>query len=509
MTTTDSAEPGATPAPLPDRVRNLTLCATILGSSIGFLDATVLSVALPTIADDLGFGLTGQQLVNVSYTLSLTALFLLAGAIGDRLGQRRVFIAGTIAFALASALAGMAWSTTVLIMARVAQGAAGAFLATTSLALLRITWGRDAARAIGLWTAGTSIATVAGPFAGGAITQYYDWRWIFLLNIPLAVVAVACAAFGRPLPAQDPARPHPVHGLHGLDLAGAALGALSITSLTYFLVQGQEDGFAHMWSAAVIATASAVGFAARELSAQSPLVRPSLFRDRNFTAANLATFLIYAALGGSLFYLGLYLQSHAIGFSALQAGLWMMPVSIAMILLAARFGNMADARGPRRLLIGGPLLMAAGMVSFLLIDDRSPFGGLAEGMVLYGVGLAMLVAPITATALQAAPEEHSGIAAAINTALARLGGVIAVALMGVVISAVFANQVGDSARSVNDPFSRKPQPGVAAHDVFDAYRTGMLISIAFVLAGALVAAVGIDDAAARRAGGHADLSATC
>ena len=462
--------------------RQLTLAATVIGSSLAFIDTTVVIVALPTIERDLELGLSGQQWVFLSYSLALAALYLVAGAVGDRRGRRETFVAGVAGFAVASLLAAVAPNGGLLIGARGLQGVAGAFLTVNSLALLREVYGAESGRAIGLWTAFTSVATVAGPPAGGALVEWISWRWIFFINLPLAALAVVLALLGR-----SPERAEQRVGR--LDLPGAALAAIGFGSLTYAMVEGAEDGFAQYWWAFVLAAVSLVAFGIVEQRTHEPMLPFELFRRRNFTAANLETFLVYAALSGNFVFVILYLQF--LGFSPFQAGLLEIPTSVIMIVLAARFGALADRFGPRFFLTAGPALLAVGTLLFLLVDERSDFwtAGIA-GLVLFALGLAMLVAPITATALSSAPTQHAGIASGVNSTVSRLGGLLAVAVVGLVIAVVFEGSAGETsavplAKDQTDPELREAS--------IDAFRAGMLVVAGLAFAGAAVGAFGISN----------------
>ncbi|HXV58455.1 MAG TPA: MFS transporter [Gaiellaceae bacterium] len=472
----------------PDARRRLTLAATILGSSLAFVDATVVIVALPTIEEDLGLGLAGQQWVFLSYSLALAALYLVGGAVGDRYGRRSVFVAGAAGFALSSVLAGAAPSGAVLIGARALQGVAGAFLTTNSLALLRAAYGPESGRAIGLWTSFTSVATIAGPPAGGALVEWVSWRWIFFLNLPLAGAAVALALLGRE---REPAAAAP----RRLDLPGAVLAAAGFGLLTYGLVEGAENGFGDLWWAFAGAAAALAAFAVVEARSPAPMLPFELFRSRNFAAANAETFLVYAGLYGFLVFSTLYLQF--LGFSPFEAGLINIPTSLVMILLAARFGALADRHGPRLYLTLGPGLIGAGTLVFLLVEERADFwtAGVA-GLALFSLGLAVMVAPITATALKSAPESHAGIASGVNSTVSRLGSLVAIAVIGLVIALVFeartdAPDAVPLARDQTDPELR--EASVAG------FQAGMLVAAGLALAGAVVGGVGISN---REAGGE-------
>jgi EmrB/QacA subfamily drug resistance transporter len=474
--------------PPADARRRLTLAATVLGSSLAFIDASVVIVALPTIQRDLDLGLTGQQWVFLSYSLALAALYLVAGAVGDRAGRRETFVAGIIGFALASVLAGVAADGVVLIVARTLQGVAGAFLTVNSLALLREVYGAEAGRAVGLWTAFTGVATIAGPPVGGAVVEWASWRWIFFLNLPLSAVAIALAARGRDCHRMEQRLGH-------LDVSGALLAATGLGALTYGIVEGGERGFADYWWVFLVAAGALGAFLARERSAAEPMLPLALFRRRNFAVANLETLSVYAALGGFLFFFTLYLQF--LGFSPFEAGLASLPVTAIMILLAARFGRLADEHGPRLYLTIGPALIGASMLVFLGLKERSDYWtfGVA-GLTGLGLGLACVVAPITATALSSAPSEYSGIASGVNQTVSRLGNLVAVAVLGVVVALVFEAS-GGSADAV--PLA-VGQTGELRSASIDAFRAALIVVAGLAFAGAATAALGISNRDAREGG---------
>jgi EmrB/QacA subfamily drug resistance transporter len=465
-----------------ERRRQLTLAATIIGSSLAFIDATVVIVALPTIERDLDLGLAGQQWVFLAYSLALAALYLPAGGIGDRFGRRSTFIWGSAAFALTSLLAGIAPNEAVLLVARFLQGVAGAFLTTNSLALLRSVYAEQAGRAVGLWTAWTSVATIAGPGAGGALVEWVSWRWIFVVNLPLAGLAVALAHYGR-------CEERLQLRTGRLDLPGAALGAIGFGSLTYGVVHGAEKGFGTVWWSFPVAAAAFAAFVFVEGRANEPMLPFRLFRRRNFAAANLETFFVYAGLYGVFVYLTLYIQF--LGFTPFEAGLILTPTSVVMILLAARFGALADKQGPRLWLTLGPATIGAGTLLFLAVEDRDSFWiyGIA-GMLLFSLGLAMMVAPITATALKSAPSEFSGIASGVNSTVSRLGSLLAIAVIGLVVTVVFGHD--DAVALAAD----QTDPELRAASV-DAFRAGMLVAASLAFAGAAVGALWVSNEDAR------------
>jgi EmrB/QacA subfamily drug resistance transporter len=460
--------------------RTLTLAATIVGSSLAFIDATVVFVALPTIAEDLDLGLTGQQWIVLSYSLALASLYLVGGAIGDRYGRRPTFIAGAAGFAVASAFAGFAPTGTMLIIARALQGIAGAFLTTNSLALLRGVYGDEAGRAIGLWTAFTTVATVGGPPLGGALVEWVSWRWIFFINLPLAVLTVVLAKAGE-------CNEQKALRVGRLDIPGAILAAVGFGTLTYGLVEGPDKGFGQVWWAFAISVPALVAFCLVEARSKNAMLPFELFKRRNFAMANLETFLVYGALYVQLIYVQLYLQF--IGFSPFEAALLGIPGSVIMIALAARFGKLADEHGPRFYLTAGPILVGIGTLLILPVTKTSDFWiwGFAS-ILVFSFGLAMLVAPITSTALKSAPSEFAGIASGVNSTVSRLGNLIAVAAVGAIITLTFQSRIADDSLV---PLA-KDQVGDAARDAsIYAFRLAMLVAAGLAFAGAVVAAIGI------------------
>lgn len=464
------------------KARTLTLAATVLGSSLAFIDATVVIIALPTMEEDLGLGLSGQQWVFLSYSLALAALYLPAGAVGDRYGRRNTFAAGVLGFAVASALAGAAPDGTTLLIARTLQGVAGAFLTTNSLALLRSVYGEEAGRAIGLWTAFTGVATIAGPPVGGALVEWTSWRWIFFINLPLAAATLLLTYLGR---SDERAQLR----VGRLDAPGAVLVAIGFGTLTYGFVEGANRGFGDVWWAFLIAAISLAAFGIVETRSDTPMLPFRLFRQRNFAAANLETLFVYAALYGFIFYLTLYVQF--LGFTPFEAGLINVPTSLVLIALAARFGTLADRHGPRLYLTGGPVLIGSGALLMLLVEDQDDFWGAGiAGLLLFSLGLAMVVAPITATALKSAPGEYAGIASGINTTVSRLGSLFAVAIVGLVVSIVFTGQI-DNPNAL--PLEAGQSDAAERAASIDAFHAGILVVAGLAFAGAIVARLGISN----------------
>jgi EmrB/QacA subfamily drug resistance transporter len=470
--------PTAVDAP-PDR-RRWILVATILGSSMTFVDGTVVNIALPTIGRDLNAGLSAQQWVMLSYSLAVASLYIVSGALGDRYGRWSLFVAGVAGFATASALAGVAPNTWTLVAARVLQGVTGALLTTNSLALLRATYAEDSGRAVGLWTAWSGIGTMIGPPLGGLLVEYASWRWIFFINLPGAAVALLAAFAGRGLEV-PPVEVRPVQW------PGAAAIALTFGALTFGLIEGAQAGFGRVWPAFVVAVGGLAFFIGVERRARMPLLPMELLRERVFAVANAYTLLVYAALGGTTFYLALYLQSASVGYTPARASLIFLPISIVMFVLAPRFGRLADRDGPRRYLTLAPVVMAVGFALLTLVRSTNPLVPL-PGVIVMSLGLAMLVAPITSTALRAAPDRFAGLAAGVNTTVSRLGGLIATPLVGVVITLVFANAAPHPDAGVFAAHAALPDQRDATAT---AFRAGIGVVVALCAAGAVLAARGL------------------
>jgi EmrB/QacA subfamily drug resistance transporter len=400
------------------------VAAAVLGSGLTLLDGTVVNVALRTIGRDLGASLSELQWISNGYLLTMSALILLGGSLGDRYGRRRIFVVGTIWFALASLLCGIAPSATVLILARILQGIGAAMLTPGSLAMIQGAFEPESrARAIGSWSGLGSIAAAIGPFVGGALVQYASWRWIFLVNLPLAALTVVIAQRWVPETRDPDAPPR-------FDVGGATLAAVALGGITYGLI---EWGHSYAALAGVIGVVTAVAFLGVERRGRHPMMPLGLFRDRTFSAANSMTLLVYAALGAVLFFLVLQLQTVS-GYGALEAGLATLPITICMLLFASRGGALAQRIGPRIPMTVGPIVM--GLASLMLLgvgEDVNYWLDVLPGLTLFGLGLALMVAPLTATVLAAAPDENAGIASGINNAVARAGSLLAIAALPVAV----------------------------------------------------------------------------
>lgn len=396
------------------------ILAATLGSGMTLLDGTVVNVALKSIGSDLDASLSDLQWISNGYLLTMASLILLGGALGDRFGRRRVFIAGTISFALASLLCGLAPTTEVLIAARLIQGVGAALVTPGSLAMIQGAFvARDRGAAIGAWSGLGGIAAAAGPLLGGALVEYADWRWIFLINLPLAALTVVIALRSVP-ETRDPRAPG------RFDVPGAFLAALSLAGITYALIQW---GDALALPAAGLGLVAGLLFVAVESRTRNPMLPLGLFRNRTFSAANLMTLLVYAAFGATLFFLVLELQTVS-GYGALRAGLATLPITVCMLLLAARGGALGSRIGPRIPMTFGPMLMAIGALLLLRVGPSTSYlVDVLPGLTISGLGLALMVAPLTATVLGAAPDENAGIASGVNNAVARAGSLLAVAAL--------------------------------------------------------------------------------
>ncbi|HEU5471732.1 MAG TPA: MFS transporter [Actinophytocola sp.] len=402
------------------------LATTILGSGMAFLDSTIINVALPQIGRDLSASVADLQWMLDGYMLSLAALILIAGSLGDRYGRRRVFVIGVVWFGLASVLCGAAQSTGQLVAARVLQGIGGALLTPGSLAIIQSSFVRaDRARAIGAWSGLGGIAGAIGPLLGGLVVQVWSWRLAFLINLPLAALCVWLA--GRYLPES---RDEQLAGTHP-DVFDSALAALGLAGLTYALVElpvrGADDPV--LLATGLVGVLALAAFVVLQRLRRDPLVPPDMFADRTFTLANALTFVVYAALGGVMMLFVMQLQV-SLGYSPIAAGVAGLPITLILLLLSARSGQLAQRYGPRWFLVIGPFVIATGMLLLTRIGPGSSYlADVLPAVVVFGLGLACVVAPVTAAVLAAAEDRHAGIASGVNNAIARTGGLLAVAVL--------------------------------------------------------------------------------
>ncbi|EFL33699.1 transmembrane efflux protein [Streptomyces viridochromogenes DSM 40736] len=398
------------------------LLTTVLGSSMAMLDSTVVNVALPRIGRDLDASLSALQWTVNAYMVTLAGLILLGGALGDRFGRRKVFVVGVVWFATASLLCGIAPNAGVLIASRALQGVGGALLTPGSLALIQASFHPDdRARAVGLWSGFGGIGAAVGPFVGGWLVDGPGWRWVFLLNVPVALVCVPVALRHVPESGGEGARGR-------FDVLGAVLGAVALALLTYALIEAGGGGLL-VAVTAVGGVVAAVAFVVVERRRPEPMMPPDIFSSRQFTAVNLVTLCVYAALGGFFFLAALQLQV-VVGYSALAAGTALLPTTALMLLLSARSGALADRIGPRVPLTVGPLLCAAGMLLMLRVGPGASYpADVLPALVVLGLGMVTLVAPLTATVLGSVDVARAGLASGINNAAARAAGLVAVAAL--------------------------------------------------------------------------------
>ncbi|MBD0712034.1 MULTISPECIES: MFS transporter [unclassified Streptomyces] len=393
---------------------------TVLGSGMALLDSTVVNVALPHIGADLGADLAVLQWTVNAYMLTLAGLILLGGSLGDRYGRRRVFVIGVVWFALASLLCGLAPNAGVLIAARALQGVGGALLTPGSLALIQASFHEDdRARAVGLWSGFGGVGAAIGPFVGGWLVDGPGWRWVFLLNVPLAALCVPVAL--RHVPESRGGRGTGAEGR--FDVLGAVLGAAALALVTYALIGAA-------WWAGAAGVLVGAGFVAVERRrGEAAMAPPSIFASRMFTAVNLVTLCVYAAFGGFFFLAALQLQVVS-GYSALAAGTALLPTTVLMLLLSARSGELGERIGPRIPLTVGPLLCAAGMLLMLRVGEHAAYlTDVLPALLVLGLGMTTLVAPLTATVLASVDVSRAGLASGINNAAARAAGLIAVAAL--------------------------------------------------------------------------------
>jgi EmrB/QacA subfamily drug resistance transporter len=400
------------------------LLATIIGSGIVSLDATVVGIALPAIRRELHGGMATMQWINTGYTLTLSAFLLLAGALGDRYGRRRVFLVGVIWFAFSSALCGLAPNSEALIAARIVQGIGGALLTPGSLAILQVSFHPDdRGRAIGAWTGWGGVAMAVGPFLGGYLIDAVSWRFIFLLNLPPAICVWWLAS--RYVPETRDPTSGPV------DWPGAALAALALGGITFAAIEAPSLRPAWLIATLLAAGGCTAAFFWIEQRSIHPILPLEIFRNRQFSGANLVTLVVYGALSGSFFLLPIQLQQ-VMHYSAFRSGVALLPVTALMLLLSAPAGRLCQRIGPRLPMTLGPLLAAAGLALLARVGAGTGFvDTLLPALVVFGVGLALTVAPLTVSVLAAAPPEQAGIASAVNNAVARSAGLLAVAALPV------------------------------------------------------------------------------
>jgi len=482
------------------------LVVTILASTIAFLDSAIINVALPAIRDDLGGGLSAQQWVVDAYLLTLGSFILIAGSLSDRFGRHKILGYGLVGFLLSSILCAVAPTSEFLIVARALQGVAGALLVPSSLAIIISSFkGKAQGQAIGTWTAWTGIAFIIGPLLGGILIDYANWRYIFAINVvPILITLYLLSK----LTADKPA----VSSLKDVDLIGSLLCVLGLAGPVYSLIELPRYGFSDpvIYVPLIGGILIFIGFLFYEKSIKHPMLTLSLFKNHNFSVGNIATLAVYAGLSAATFVLVVYLQQVA-GYSALSAGLALVPVTVILFVLSPIMGRQSAIYGPRLFMGLGPIIAALG---FLAISRLGPeinyWTQLLPWIVVFGVGLGVTVAPLTAAILGDVPPAQAGIASAINNAVARVAGLLAVAAVGAVIGATFANSI-DNYKFQNIPdalvvkvkdspmVTKAPRPFQNDPVVKDmlvdssvlAFRSGILCVVLLLSAGGVISLIGI------------------
>jgi EmrB/QacA subfamily drug resistance transporter len=495
--------------------KRLVLLACILGSGIAFVDGTVVNVALPAIQKDLGAGLSAQQWVVEGYMLTLSSLLLVGGSLDDIFERRTVFMVGIAGFGVMSAACAAAPTVEVLIAARALQGVFGALLVPSTLAIIIATFPEaERGAAIGSWTAWSGVTTVIGPLLGGVLIDAASWRWVFLINVPLVLFVLVLSA--KVIPRTESQQP----GAR-VDFLGGVLCALGLGGVIFALIEQPQLG----WGDPAVAIAAAGGvlalilFVMHERRTPSPMLPLYLFRSRNFAIGNVATLTMYAGLGGALFFVGLYLQQVA-GYSATAAGAAFLPLTVMTFTLARRFGALADKYGPRLFMGVGPIIGGVGLALLMRLDAKADYvTQVLPALVVFGLGLAMTVAPLTAAVLSAVEEKHSGVASGINNAVARVAGLLAIAVLGAFVSSQFATVVDDQlggrplspsaqaavkeakdrsltvqpAQRVRPPQQRAEVHAALSDASTSAFRVGLGIGAGLVFLGGVVSLVGIEN----------------
>ena len=492
------------------RRKQLALVAAIMGSFVAGLDATAVNVALPSIRADLGGGLAGQQWVSNAYLLALGSLILVGGSLGDLFGERRVFSVGVGGFGVVSLLCAIAPSIGFLIACRALQGAFGALLMPSSLAVIVNAFPREErGGAIGSWTAWSGIATVIGPLAGGWLVDTVSWRLIFGVNVPFVIATLVLVSIA--VPAREPGTTHAP-----IDWLGAALTFFGLAGPVLALIRQPDVGWTspQVWVPGIGGLVLLGVFLEHERRTPAPMLPLDLFKGRNFSVGNMETFAMYGGLGIVFFLLVLFLQEVA-GYTALQSGFALLPSTIVMFLLSKRMGRLADRYGPRLFMGLGPLLAAVGLVLMTRLGAHVDYAtDLLPALLVFSVGLASTVAPLTATVLSDADDSNAGIASGVNNAVARVAGLIAIAAIGAVISAQFKTSLDQNLAGI--PLSPAARTAVAqargqtlarvdparagvqvAHAVqsasVEAFHVGVGIAAGLVALGGVLGLVGISN----------------
>jgi EmrB/QacA subfamily drug resistance transporter len=440
---------GAADAPCSKRAAPWVLAATILGSSITFIDSTVVNVALPVLQRELGTDIVGAQWIVEAYQLLLSALILVGGSLGDRLGRKRIFSMGLLLFAAASAGCGLAQSTTQLIIARGVQGVGAAMLVPGSLAIISASFAKEErGRAIGTWSGFTAISAGIGPVLGGWLVEHASWRWIFFINLPLAAVVLAITWWHVPESRDESAGAR-------VDILGAATATLGLGGVVYGLVEAGGRGFRDprvLGSLAAGVALLALFVIVERKRGQRAMMPLALFRSQTFAGANLLTLFLYGALSGLMFFLPFNLIQVQ-GYSATQAGAALLPFVLMMFLLSRWAGGLVDRYGAKLPLVVGPIVASAGFALFILpgAGAGSYWASFFPAVVVMSLGMAASVAPLTTTVMDAVEERHAGIASGINNAVSRTAGLISIAVFGIVMTGAFARSFNTGLRTLDLP----------------------------------------------------------
>jgi EmrB/QacA subfamily drug resistance transporter len=495
------------------RTKRLTLIACILGTAVVFLDGTVVNVALPAIRDDLDTGLAAQQWVVEAYLLTLGSLVLVGGSLGDLFGRRKVFSIGLAGFGVTSLLCALAPSAEILIVMRALQGVAGALLVPASLAIITAVFPDDErGAAIGTWTAWGGIAVVIGPLGGGLLIDQLSWRWIFGINVPLVLATLVLLHSVVPESRDE-------ESTHRIDYLGAVLVALGLAGPVFALIEQPVYGWSDplVWVPGVAGLVLLVLFVLHEQRSDHPMLPLSLFRARNFTIGNLTTLLVYGGLSAATFFVIIFLQQVA-GYSAIEAGLTLLPLTVVMFVLSRRWGALSDRIGPRLLMGAGPLVGGLGLVWMGQLDaDVDYWTDLFPGVLVFSLGLSMTVAPLTNTVLGAVSQHQAGVASGANNAISRVAGLLAIAVVGALVAAQFSSaldeqlagrQLTSAERAAVEEVKDRPLsggvPGAPELDepVEDAsvtaYRFGLGVGGGLMMLGGVIALVGIRNPERRR-----------
>ncbi|HYH75152.1 MAG TPA: MFS transporter [Candidatus Saccharimonadales bacterium] len=439
--------------------QRLVLLVAILGSFVAFLDGTVVTVALPQISEQLGGGLIIQQWVNDAYLITLGTLILAAGSLSDIFGRKKILTYGLVGFLAASLLCAVAQNAQWLIVARGLQGIAGALLVPSSLALIISAFsGKEQAKAIGTWTGWTGIAFIVGPLVGGLLVDFASWRWAFAINvIPITIALMLVAKLFVE---------EKIEEKNKFDMPGAILGALGLGGLVFALIEQGSLTWLHpaIWGSFSAGLILLLAFVVHERRTPQPMLPLALFSERNFSVGNIATFVIYAALALQGFLLAIFLQQVA-DFSATAAGLASMPVTVIMLFLSSRFGALSGKYGPRLFMAAGPIVAGFGALHMSMANlPINYWTEILPGILLFGLGLSITVAPLTSAILGSIKASQAGVGSAVNNAVARIAGLVSIAMIGLFIGTALTRE---------------------------GFQTGLIICSALLIAGGLISAVGI------------------